>query len=115
MAYMLNWDDYKQLRHAAQCSRLRFLRDGGKANILDLERELRDLGYDGMVASLPAESIVQGWTERAWVKISPSGSEPRLTEAGIEQFAQCEEADALWERGTAEEIKFAERLKAREA
>jgi len=110
----VNWDKSQQLRHAAQCSRLRSLRGGQRADILDLERELRDLGYDGMVASLPAERIVQSWTEKGWVKISPSGSELRLTEAGIEQFAQWEEEDALWERGTTGEIKFARRLKAGE-
>ncbi len=110
----VNWDDSKQLRHAAQCSRLRFLRDGGKANILDLERELRDLGYDGMVGSLSAESVVQGWTERNWIKISPSGSELRLTETGAEQFAQWEQEDALWSKGATEGIKLPQRLKAGE-
>jgi hypothetical protein len=114
MALCVNWDESQQLRHAAQCSHLRSLRGGQRANILDLERELRDLGYDGMVASLPAESIVQRWTEKGWVKISPSGSELRLTEAGIEQFAQWEEEDALWEQGATEEIKFVKRLKAGE-
>jgi hypothetical protein len=110
----MNWDESKQLRHAAQCSRLRALRGGQRANILDLERELRDLGHDGMVAGLSAESIVQRWTEKDWVEISPNGSELRLTEAGIEQFARWEEEDALWERGATEEIKFAKRLKAGE-
>jgi hypothetical protein len=79
-----------------------------------LERELRNLGYDGLVAGLSAEDIVQGWTEKGWIKMSPSGSELRLTEAGIEQFARWEEEDALWERGATEEIKFAKRLKAGE-
>jgi hypothetical protein len=110
----MDWDESKQLRHAAQCSRLRSLRDGQRANILDLERELRDLGYDGIVGSLSAQNIVQSLTEKGWVRISPSGSELRLTEAGIEQFAQWEEEDALWERGTTEEIEFAKRLKAGE-
>lgn len=110
----MNWDESHQLRHAAQCSGLRSLRGGQRANILDLERELRNLGYDGLVAGLSAEDIVQGWTEKGWVKISPSGSELRLTEAGIEQFARWEEEDALWERGATEEIKFAKRLKAGE-
>jgi hypothetical protein len=81
---------------------------------LDLERQLRDLGYDGLVAGLSAESIIRGWTENGWVKISPSGTELRLTEAGIEQFAQWEEEDALWERGVTDEIKTAKRLKAGE-
>lgn len=67
MALCVNWDECKQLRHAAQCSRLRFLRGGQRAGILDLERELRNLGYDGMVGSLPAESIVQAWTEKGWI------------------------------------------------
>jgi hypothetical protein len=114
MALCVNWDESHQLRHAAQCSRLSSLRGGQRANILDLERGLRDLGYDGMVEGLSAEEIVQGWTEKGWVRISPSGSELRLTEAGIEQFAQWEEEDVLWERGITEEIKFAKRLKAGE-
>src|SRR6266478_4418152 len=114
MALFVNWDDSKQLRHAGQYSRLRSLRGGQRANILDLERELRNLGYDGMVTGLSAESIVQSWTEKGWIKISPNGSELRLTEAGIEQFARWEEEDALWERGATEEIKFAKRLKAGE-
>jgi len=110
----MNWDESHQLRHTAQCSRLRSLRGGQRAYILDLERNCAILGYDGLVAGLSAEDIVQGWTEKGWIKISPSGSELRLTEAGIEQFAQWEEEDALWERGTTEQIKFAKRLKAGE-
>jgi hypothetical protein len=110
----MNWGESQQLRHAAQCSRLNALRAGGRANILDLERELRDLGYDGMIASLPAESIVQGWKDKGWIQISPSGFELRLTEAGIEQFAKWEEEDALWGRGAREEIKLAKRLRAGE-
>ena len=110
----MNWDKSQQLRHAAQCSGLRSLRGGQRAYILDLERELRNLGYDGLVVGLSAEEIVQGWTEKGWIKISPSGSELRLTEAGIEQFARWDEEDALWERGATEEIRFAKRLKAGE-
>lgn len=67
-----------------------------------------------MVGSLSADNIVQSWTEKGWVKISPSGSELRLTEAGMEQFAKWEEEDALWEGGVTDEIKFAKRLKAGE-
>jgi hypothetical protein len=108
----VNWEESHQLRHAAQCSRLRSLRGGQRANILDLERELRNLGYDGMVGSLSAESVVQSWTEKGWVKISPSGSELRLTDAGAEQLAQWEEEDALWDKGATEDIKLPQRLKA---
>ena len=108
----MNWDKSQQLRHAAQCSSLRSLRGGQRAYILDLERELRNLGYDGLVVGLSAEEIVQGWTEKGWIKISPSGSELRLTDAGAEQFAQWEEEDALWEKGTTEGIKLPQRLKA---
>ena len=102
------------LDNAAQCSRVRFLRDGQRGNILDLERELRELGYDGIIGSLSAERIVQLWKEKGWVEISPSGSELRLTNSGIEQFARWDEEDALWERGTTDEIEFAKRLKAGE-
>ena len=110
----MNWDESYQLRHAAQCTRVRFLRDGQRGNILDLERELRELGYDGIIGSLSAERIVQLWKEKGWVEISPSGSELRLTNSGIEQFARWDEEDALWERGTTDEIEFAKRLKAGE-
>jgi hypothetical protein len=110
----VKWDESHQLRHAAQCSRLRFFQDGRRGNILDLERELRNLGYDGMVVGLSAESIVQLWREKGWIEISPSGSELRLTNAGIEQFAQWDEEDALWKGGTTDQIKFAKRLKAGE-
>jgi hypothetical protein len=67
-----------------------------------------------MVASLSAESIIHGWKEAGWSKISPNGSELRLTEAGIEQFAQWKEEDALWEQGATETIKLAKRQKAGE-
>ena len=109
----MNWDESRQLRHAAQC-RLHFLRDGQRKNILDLGRDLELLGYDGMAGSLSSESIIHGWTEGGWVRISPNGSELRLTEAGIEQLAQWEEEDALWNQGATEEIKLAKRLKAGE-
>jgi len=114
MALCVNWNESHQLRHAAQCSRVRFLRDGQRGNILDLERELRELGYDGIIGGLSAEGIVQLWKEKGWVEISPSGSELRLTNSGIEQFARWDEEDALWERGTTDEIEFAKRLKAGE-
>ena len=110
----MNWNESKQLRHAAQCSRLHLLRNGQQIDILGLERELNSLGYTGLVGSLPAEDIVQGWTDKGWVKISPKGSELRLTEAGMEQFAQWEDENALWEQGAAEEIRFGKRLKAGE-
>jgi hypothetical protein len=63
---------------------------------------------------MAAESVVHGWTEAGWVRISPCGSELRLTEAGIEQFAQWEEEDAFWQQGGAESMKLAKRLKAGE-
>ena len=109
----MTWDKSKQLRHAAQCS-WRFLRNGQRKNILDLRRELELLGYNGMIESLSAESIIHGWTKAGWVKISPNGIELRLTEAGIEQIAQWEEEDAIWDQGTTEMIKLAKRLKAGE-
>jgi hypothetical protein len=110
----MDWNDPHQLRHAAQCSRLRALRGGQRENILDLERQLRNLGYDGMIAGLSAEEIVQLWNKKGWIEISPCGSELRLTNAGVEQFARWDEEDALWERGATDEIKFAKRLKAGE-
>lgn len=108
----MNWGEAEQLRHAAQSSRFRSLRNGGRARILDLEQELSNLGYNGIVGGLTAEDIVRRWTEKGWVRISPDGAELRLTETGVEQYAQWEDEDALWEAGAAETIKLAKRLKA---
>ena len=94
----MEWTESHQLRHAAQCSGLRFLRDGRRGDILELERELSLLGYDGTVGTMSAGSIVRCWKENGWIKISPNGSQLCLTDAGIEQLAKWEEEDALWER-----------------
>src|SRR6185295_2198170 len=109
----MTWDKPRQLRHAAQHS-WRFLRNGERRNILELRNELELIGFNGMVASLSAESIIHGWTEAGWIKISPNGVELRLTESGIEQWAQWQEEDALWDQGATETIKLAKRLKAGE-
>ena len=109
----MTWDKPKQLRHAAQYC-WRFLLNGERKNIMELRKELELIGFNGMIASLSAESIIHGWTEADWIKISPSGSEFRLTENGIEQFAQWKEEDSLWKQGTTETIKLAKRLKAGE-
>ena len=109
----MNWDKTEQLRHAAQYC-WRFLLNGQRKNILDLKKELELIGYHGMIESLSSDSIIHGWKEAGWIKISPNGRELRLTEAGIEQFAQWKEADSLWEQGTTETIKLAKRLKAGE-
>jgi hypothetical protein len=113
MVLGMDWDTSRQLRHAAQCS-LRFLRNGQRQDIMYLRSRLELLGYNGMVESLSADEIIHGWTKAGWVKISPNGSELRLTEAGVEQFAHWEDEDALWEQGATETIKFAKRLKAGE-
>ncbi len=111
----MRWGKSDQLRHAAQCSRLRFLRNGGRAYILDLEEELQRLGYDGMIDGLSAGEVVEGWKEAGWIEISPSSSELRLSEGGIEQLARWEDEDALWDRGTSSnEIHLAKRFKAGE-
>ena len=81
---------------------------------MKLRSELELIGFHGMIASLSAESIIHGWKEAGWIKISPNGRELRLTEAGIEQFAQWKEEDSLWEQGATETIKLAKRLKAGE-
>src|SRR5262249_35835627 len=67
--------------------------------------------YDGLIDGMSAENIVRAWKENGWIKISPNGSQLRLSEAGLEQFAKWEQEDALWERGATEEIKVAKRLK----
>ena len=102
---MIKKDKPAQLRHSAQYC-WRFLLNGQRKNILDLKKELEQIGYHGMIANLSAESIIHGWKDGGWIKISPNERELRLTEAGIEQFAQWKEEDSLWERGTRD--KFAE-------
>jgi hypothetical protein len=109
----MTWDKSKELRSAALYC-WRFLRQGERKRIMDLSNELELIGYNGMIACLSAESIIHGWKEAGWINISPDESELRLTEAGIEQFAQWKEEDALWEQGTTETIKLAKRLKAGE-
>src|SRR5437016_12644686 len=87
MIRCMNWDESRQLRHAAECS-WQHLRNGQREDILELERRLRLLGYDGMVVGLSAEDIIDGWKKEGWIKFSPDGNELRLTQNGIEQLTQ---------------------------
>jgi hypothetical protein len=109
----MNCDKSKRLRSAALYC-WRFLLNGNRKDIMKLRNELELIGFNGMIASLAPDSIIHGWKESGWIKISPNGNELRLTEAGIEQFAQWKEEDTLWEQGATENIKLVKRLKAGE-
>jgi hypothetical protein len=93
-------DEKADLRRAA----LSFwpeLTGGRRGEVLDLQERLRLRGYDGTVESLPAESILEGWTRAGWVEVSPDGFEIRLTRAGDEQMARWQEEDRAWSSGVA--------------
>jgi hypothetical protein len=73
----------------------------GRTEYLRLCEELQLQGFDGMVASLSAEDIIDGWIRAGWVVLSPNRVEIRVTEAGEEQLDKWKEEDRLWnERGT---------------
>jgi hypothetical protein len=107
------WREYQQLRHAALCC-FRFLQNGERKDVLEVKRELGLLGYDGMVASMSSDDVVDGWGKAGWITISPNGFEFRVSDAGREQFAQWKDEDSLWMQGASQNIQLAKRLKAGE-
>ena len=76
--------------------------------------QLRLFGFNGWVASLPADSIIEGWKEAGWIEVSPNRAEIRLTVDGEEQLARWQEEDRLWRTGVNEEVELPKRLKAGE-
>ena len=94
------WDEQAELRHAAMCVWPE-LTGGRRGEVLRIHERLRLLGYDGMVESSTAESILEGWTRAGWVEVSPNRSETRLTPAGEEQMVRWQEEDQSWSSGAA--------------
>ena len=107
-----HWNEDDQLRHAGQYFWPRMIRR--RTEYLRLRQDLQILGYNGMVASLSAEDIINGWIKAGWAELSPNRFEIRVTEAGEEQLDKWKEEDRLWnERGT-ESMPLKKRLVAGE-
>jgi hypothetical protein len=94
------WDESAQVRHAAKVVWPSLF--GRDEEYLRLCERLRELGYDGCIASIHFESIIQAWRKADWVLLSPNGMHVRLTPKGKAQFAAWEEEDTRWEIGKAE-------------
>ncbi|MGD0537226.1 MAG: hypothetical protein ABSC03_06215 [Verrucomicrobiota bacterium] len=110
----MQWDKDAQLRHSATCLWPACLAGGRRAGILRIDDQLRLLGYDGCVASLPPDSIMEGWKKAGWIEVSPNRAEIRLTLDGAEQLARWQEEDRLWRTGVNAEVELPKRLKAGE-
>jgi len=107
-----HWNEADQLRHAGLYFWPRMI--GRRTEYFRLCEDLRLLGFDGMVASLSAEDIIDGWIKPGWVVLSPNHFEIRITEVGEEQLDKWKEEDRLWnERGT-ETMPLKKRLMAGE-
>src|SRR5882762_618254 len=91
------WGEKEQLRHAAVYFWPKMI--GRQTEHLPLCQDLQHLGYDGMVASLSADDIINGWIKSGWVVRSPNGIELRVTRAGEDQLKQWNEQDKLWAEG----------------
>jgi hypothetical protein len=107
----VKWDKKAQLRHSALCL-WPTLRGGRRAEFLRTREHLQQLGYDGCIASISADSILEGWEQAGWIQVSPNHSEIRLTPDGEEQLARWQEEDRLWQSGEKEEVELPKRLKA---
>jgi hypothetical protein len=83
---------------------------GRRAEYLRLCRDLRNLGYDGQIASFSAETIIDGWKKAGWIVFSPDRTELRVTDSGREQLAAWEDEDRLWQTGETEEMPLTKRL-----
>src|ERR1700739_3638563 len=90
----MHWNKADQLRHTGLCFWPRMIR--GRTEYLQLCRDLQLQGFDGTVASLSAEDIINGWLKAGWVVLSPNRIEIRVTEAGQEQLDKWTEEDRLW-------------------
>jgi predicted nucleotide-binding protein len=93
------WEEKRQLRHAAICTWPKMI--GRRTEHLRLCRDLGLLGYDGMVASLSAQDIIDGWIKAGWAIRSPSGVELGITKAGESQLQKWREEDRRWDKGGA--------------
>lgn len=102
------WDEKAQIRHAAKCSWPALL--GRDAEYLRFCERLRELGYDGCIASIHYESIIQAWRKAGWVLFSPDGMFLRLTPRGREQFEAWNEEERIWRTGATETMPLTKRL-----
>ncbi len=106
----MQWDKEAQLRHSAICV-WPGLTGGRRAEVLRIAERLQRLGYDGCVACLSADSILEGWKKAGWIEVSPNRSEIRLTANGEEQLALWWDEDRLWRSGERQELELPKRLK----
>ena len=79
-----------------------------------LRKDLNNLGYDGGIGSIDAESIIACWQQAGWIELSPDGNQIRITSQGREQFETWKEEDRLWGTGDTNEMPMAKRLVASE-
>ncbi|HWV98522.1 MAG TPA: nucleotide-binding protein [Candidatus Acidoferrum sp.] len=93
------WGEKEQLRHAAICTWPKMI--GRRTEHLRLCQDLQLLGYDGMVASMSAQDIINGWIKSGWVVRSPNGVELRVTKAGESQLQEWNGEDGRWDEGGA--------------
>jgi len=101
-------DEKAQIRHAAKCSWPALF--GRDAEYLRFCERLRVLGYDGCIASIHYESIIQAWRKAGWVLLSPDEMFLRLTPKGREQFEAWNEEERIWRTGGTEAIPLTKRL-----
>jgi len=85
-----------------------------RTEYLRLIEDLRLQGFDGMVACLSAEDIIDGWMKAGWVELSPNRFEIRVTEDGEEQLEKWKEEDRLWNERETETMPLKKRLVAGE-
>ena len=111
----MQWDEEAQLRHSGMFTWPKFLTGGRRAEILRVRDRLQLLGYTGCVASLSADSILEGWKNAGWIEVSPNRTEIRLKADGEEQLARWQEEDRLWRSGETGELELPKRLKAGES
>ena len=118
----MQWDEDAQLRYSAIHLWPGLLTGDRSIEIRDISLRLAGismsarftvLGYDG-AASLPVDSILEGWKKAGWIEISPDQTEIRLHADGEEQLAQWQEEDRLWRSGETGELELPKRLKAGE-
>src|SRR5205823_4269490 len=106
------WDENAQVRHAAKVVWPSLI--GRDEEYLRLCDRLRLLGYDGCIASIHHDSIIQAWRKFGWVLLSPDGMHVRLTPKGQEQFEAWNEEERIWRSGGAGTMPLERRLVAGE-
>jgi len=107
-------DEWRQIRHAAIVIWPRELLSYTQAECVRLGSSLSDIGYDGCIANMHYDSIIQAWYKSGWIEYSPDGFHVRITPKGREQFATWLEEDRLWRTGSTEAMPLQKRLVAGE-